>query len=90
MNRKAKSLMVLKGVSNQDIARKYNVSETWVSLVLHGKGESRRIKKAIARSVRVRIEDLWPADATLRRQGFGGREAMAGKPDEKNNKRKAA
>ena len=48
MNRKVKSLMVLKGIKSIDIARKLGVSHITVSIILTGKGKSRRIQKAIA------------------------------------------
>jgi len=48
------------GITNRYIARKYGVSETWVSLVIHEKGKSRRIKRAIARALRQPVEELWP------------------------------
>lgn len=50
----------MRGVTNRQIARKYGVSETWVSLVIHEKGKSRRIKRAIARALKQPIEELWP------------------------------
>jgi len=62
MNRLPKSLMVLKGVTNQDIARTERVSETWVSLVLTGKAGSKRIRAAIARAVGEPVKKLWPND----------------------------
>lgn len=59
MNRKVKSLMVLKGIKNVDIARKLGLSPVTVSIVLTGRRKSRRIQKAIAEALGVNYEKLW-------------------------------
>jgi len=59
INRKAKAAMMLKGITSKFIAEKYEVSETWVSLVLNNHGMSARIRKAIADAVEMKVEDLW-------------------------------
>lgn len=59
MNRKVKSIMMLKGVTSKAIAKQAKVSETWVSLVLNGRGTSARIRRAIADAVDMKVEDLW-------------------------------
>lgn len=59
MNRKAKSIMMLKGITSKSIASKCGVSETWVSLVLNNKGTSARIRKAIADALDVSVDELW-------------------------------
>lgn len=61
MNRKARSLMVLKGVTNRQIASSVHVTETWVSLVATGKRRSDRVRAAIAKAVGKRVDDLWPS-----------------------------
>lgn len=60
MNRKLKALMVLKGLRNIDVAEKTKVTPTWVSLVVCGHKKSARIQKAIASSLGMRVEELWP------------------------------
>lgn len=59
MNRKVKSIMMLKGITSKAIAKKAGVSETWISLVINGRGTSARIRKAIADAVDMKVEDLW-------------------------------
>ncbi len=44
-----------------DIARKKKVSRQFVHSVAAGKRHTERIRKAIARAARKRIEDLWPS-----------------------------
>ena len=60
MNLKVKALMMRKGVTGRDIARKAGVSETWVSLVLNNRANSNRIRSAIARALGMKVERLWP------------------------------
>lgn len=60
MNNKVRSLMVLKGIKQVSIARKLRVTPAAICRVLVGKSESRRIKHAIARALKMNIEDLWP------------------------------
>lgn len=60
MNRKIKSLMVLKNITVTEIALKAGVSRTWVSLVIHKNKPSKRVRKAIADALGMKVEDLWP------------------------------
>lgn len=62
MNRKVKSLMVLKGIKMVDIARQIGVSRVTVSIVITGKGKSRRIQQAIAVALGEKYERLWPSN----------------------------
>ena len=48
-------------VTNRQIAKAQGVSEVWVSYVLHGKGESKPLKEAIARALCVSPEEIFPA-----------------------------
>lgn len=59
-NLEIKSLLVLKGTSITEIARTAGVSREWVSLVVNGHKNSKRIRKAIAAAVGKSVEDLWP------------------------------
>jgi len=65
-------------VKQIDIARNRHVSRQFVSNVIKGLRTSMRVKKAIAKATRKRIEDLWPPEPR-RVQGFA-----------QNDKRKAA
>lgn len=47
-------------VTNRQIARKQKVSEQWVSVVIHGKGESSPLKDAIAKALRVDRQEIFP------------------------------
>lgn len=47
-------------VTNRQIAREHQVSEQWVSMILHGKGESKPLKQAIATALRVGMEEIFP------------------------------
>lgn len=60
--RKIRALMVLKNVTNVQIAKYEGVSETYVSLVINGHRRGPRIRKAIARALGMRVEDLWPSE----------------------------
>ncbi len=48
------------GLTQKRLARDLEVTETWVSLVLHRKGKSRRILQEIARRTGTTLEDLLP------------------------------
>lgn len=54
-----RSLLVLHGIRNRDLARAIGVSEAFVSMVLHGKEESRRVKQFIAQALGIKVEKLW-------------------------------
>ncbi len=47
-------------VTNRQIAKARGVSEVWVSYVIHGKGESKPLKEAIAQALGVSIEEIFP------------------------------
>jgi transcriptional regulator with XRE-family HTH domain len=57
---KIKSLMVLKGVRQVDIAEEEKVSAPLVSAVVSGHKKSPRVRNAIARALGTAVEDLWP------------------------------
>lgn len=71
MNRKAKSLMVLKGITSVSLARKLGITPTWMSLIVNGRKESRRVQKAIADALGVDYAVLWhgraPANEKVKR-----------------------
>ena len=59
MNRKVKSLMALKGIKGVDVAAQLGVSRVTVSIVITGKGKSKRIQQAIADILGVSYGKLW-------------------------------
>lgn len=59
MNRKIKSLMVLKGITQTNIAAQLGVSRSTVACVVNGHGKSRRIQQAIADALGEKYERLW-------------------------------
>lgn len=63
MNRKIKAMLILKGIKQADVAKELDVSRAAVSVVVSGKGTSRRIKEHIARLLNKDIDDLWPMAA---------------------------
>ncbi len=60
--REIKSLMVLRGIKNVDIAKRLGVSPTWVSLVLCGHETSGRVRIAIAEAIGKQVCDIWPKE----------------------------
>jgi lambda repressor-like predicted transcriptional regulator len=48
------------GVSQQDIADKFEVSKSTVSQVIHGLSKSRRIAEEIASVIGKDLADIWP------------------------------
>ncbi len=65
--RSVKALLVDRGVKQVDIAHGCAVSPALVSGVVSGKKKSRRVRRAIARALGMKVSDLW--------QTSGGREA---------------
>ena len=63
MNREALALLKLKNIKQSLIAERLNVSPAAVCRVLAGESESRRIKKAIARALKMKYKDLWDEKA---------------------------
>ena len=55
-----KVALLRKGVSMRSIARRLGVSVNAVSLVVHGRLGSPRIRKALAKAVEERVETLFP------------------------------
>jgi lambda repressor-like predicted transcriptional regulator len=62
MARKIKALLILKGIPGAGIARKMNVDRTAIYHVIMGRSKSKRIRKAIAEALDMRVEDLWGED----------------------------
>lgn len=56
---KIKIFMLEKGVSQADLARDMEVSRSAVNHVINGRVESERIKRGIAKGLRVSYKRLW-------------------------------
>jgi hypothetical protein len=56
---KIRILMLRKGITGGDIARKLKVSRTAVNEVIVGRWKSPRVQKAIAEILKVPYEKLW-------------------------------
>ena len=54
-----KSLMILKGIKQTDIARKLNLDRCTVSGAVNGLRKSRRVQQAIADALGKNYETLW-------------------------------
>ncbi len=59
MNKVIKKTLIDKELSVADVARKIHRSRTWVSLVINGRKKSEGSRRAIAKALGARYEDLW-------------------------------
>lgn len=59
MCRKVKALMILKGISQTDIAKQLGVKRCTVSGAVNGLRKSRRVQRAIAAALDEDYETLW-------------------------------
>ncbi len=48
-------------LTQTDIARKLKISKQYVNVVIKGRRRTLRVRKAIAKAVGKRIEELWPS-----------------------------
>ena len=55
-----KALLVVAGVKQVDIARRLKTSRSFVSEVVSGKKRTLRVRRAIARSLGLKVSELWP------------------------------
>jgi lambda repressor-like predicted transcriptional regulator len=60
INRKVKSLLILKGIKIKDIAEMAGVKPDTVSVVLGGYGTSQNVKETIAKALKMPFNELWP------------------------------
>jgi len=49
-----------KGIKQTQLATALGVSDQMIHLVIHGRADSRRIMKRIARIIDYHVSDLWP------------------------------
>lgn len=59
MNNKVKSILVLKGIRQTELAAELDVLPSTVSGVLNGHHHSRRIQEFIAQKLKMDYEKLW-------------------------------
>ena len=59
--RQRKAALVLRGVSQAEIARKSGVTATHVSDVLYGRRRSQRVERAIAEALGRTVDELFPS-----------------------------
>ena len=55
-----KILMMRKGVTQASIAKTLKIKPVTVCLVIKGVANSRRVKQAIAKALKMRVGNLWP------------------------------
>ena len=58
-----KILLLQKGVSQAEIAKRVRFTPATVSRVIAGKRRTPAVRKAVARACGVRVEDLWPTQS---------------------------
>ncbi|MDR5695958.1 MAG: helix-turn-helix transcriptional regulator [Armatimonadota bacterium] len=57
-----KARLILKGITQAEIARRLKVSRGAISQVISGRERNQRIRKAIARALGLKVSDIWPED----------------------------
>jgi len=63
MNRdEIKILLIRRGFLVAELARTIGHSRTWTSQVLYGHAKSDSTRRAIARTLGVKVSELWPSD----------------------------
>jgi lambda repressor-like predicted transcriptional regulator len=55
-----RAALLIKGITQASIAKKLGVTESLVSMVVHGKEKNSEIRKAIAKAVGKPIREIWP------------------------------
>jgi DNA-binding CsgD family transcriptional regulator len=59
-SREIRALLILNGVTNRQIAERFDVHESMVSQVIGGYEKSHRIQAAIAEAIQKEFDDVWP------------------------------
>jgi len=60
LDKKIKIKMIEMDVTGAEIARKIDVHRSAINNTIRGRLRSRRLRKAIASALRLKVEDLWP------------------------------
>jgi lambda repressor-like predicted transcriptional regulator len=58
---KIKAALVLRGITQTRLARKIGVSASMVGNVIRDGKVSRRVREAIAKELKAKVTDIWPA-----------------------------
>lgn len=58
--RKIIAALMLQGVKQIDIARRFGVSKAMIHQVVYGRSKSRRIQMEIARIIGEDVDEIWP------------------------------
>jgi len=58
-----KAAMKVKRLTNSHIAKEVGVTPEWISMVIHGRAKSARIKQAISECLEIPYNELWPEKA---------------------------
>lgn len=56
-----KAGLILKGITQRQIAQRLGVSDAAVSQVIYGVEKNRRIREAIAEALEQPVEQVWPS-----------------------------
>lgn len=64
---KIKIELIKYGINGAQIGRKVGVSRDAISKTIKGEIKSRRLRKAIADAIGVKVEDLWPTNGNYQR-----------------------
>ena len=62
LRQKIKIEFIKRNISGAEIGRRMGVSREAIHQVIGGKTRSKRIRKAIAEAIGVKVEDLWPTN----------------------------
>ena len=57
-----KARLILRGITQAEIARRLKVSRGAISQVISGQERNQRIRKAIARALGLKVSDIWPEE----------------------------
>jgi len=57
-----KARLILRGITQAEIARRLKVSRGAISQVISGRERNQRIRKAIARALGLKVSDIWPEE----------------------------
>ena len=57
--REIKANLLLRGITQVEIARRLGVTKTWVSLIVNHKASSERVQRYIARLLNLPYEQVW-------------------------------
>ena len=63
VTKKIKKMMIDRDISGAEIARRENVDRSLVNKVINNKTGSKRVRRAIARELRVDVSEFWPEAA---------------------------